>query len=447
MARSALLRAAVFITALVFALSPATALKVDVSEFDLANGMKVVVIPDHRAPVVTHMVWYKVGAADEEKGKAGIAHFLEHLLFKGTKKIPAGEFSKIIKRNGGVDNAFTSQDFTAYFQRIAKDRLEMVMQMEADRMVNLTLSDKDVLPERAVVREERRSRTDNNPQSLFGEQVRAALYTAHPYGTPVIGWMSEVAQLTRKDAVDFYHKYYTPSNAILIVAGDVTADEIKKLAKKYYGVLKNTATPGPRHRTEEPEPIAARRVIMKDKRVSSPSLMRMYLAPSYSTSKDGEAMALSVLSQIIGGGATSRFYKQLVIRDKVAASASSWYNGDGLDSGVFGIYSIPADRDDTSKVEAAIDEIIADIIKNGVTEEELARAKRTLEANTIYALDNQRELANAFGEALTQGQSVKDVLQWSDRIKTVSAKQVRQAARHILQIKRSVTGLLLKDKS
>ncbi len=252
----------------------ARALDIDVTQFTLDNGLQVVVIPDHRAPVVTHMVWYKIGAADEPKGKAGIAHFLEHLMFKGTDKVPPGEFSKIVRRNGGEDNAFTSQDFTAYYQRIAKDRLDLVMSLEADRMQNLKLTDEAVLPERDVVKEERRMRTDNDPASLLSEQIDAALYLAHPYGKPVIGWMDEVAKLSRQDAIDFYHQYYTPKNAILVVAGDVTPEEVKALAEKYYAPLKNTADPPPRMRTPEPEPIAARRVAKQDPKVAPPSVQR-----------------------------------------------------------------------------------------------------------------------------------------------------------------------------
>ena len=262
---------------------PAQALDVEVADFKLANGMEVVVIPDHRAPVVTHMVWYRVGAADEVSGKSGLAHFLEHLMFKGTTKHPPGEFDHLIDINGGEGNAFTTSDYTAFFQRIASDRLGLMMELEADRMQNLVLTDENVLPELQVVREERRERTDNDPSALLSEQVDAALYTAHPYGKPVIGWMSEVAKLTKDDAVAFYKAHYTPANAILVVAGDATPEQVKTLAEKYYGPLKNTFTPGARVRTQEPDPIAARRVTMSDARASSQVFQRSYLGPSYLT--------------------------------------------------------------------------------------------------------------------------------------------------------------------
>ncbi|HUR43932.1 MAG TPA: pitrilysin family protein, partial [Aestuariivirga sp.] len=282
--------------ATLIAATPSRALDIDVSEFKLENGLTVVVIPDHRAPVVTHMVWYKVGAADEPKGKAGIAHFLEHLMFKGTPKYPGGTFSHLIRINGGNENAFTTQDYTVYHQRIAKDRLKLVMELEADRMQNLVLTDANVLPELLVVLEERRERTDNNPSSLLGEQIDAAMYTAHPYGKPVIGWMSEVLKLTRQDAVEFYRAHYEPANAIVILAGDVTADEVKALATKYYGGVKNAGTPEPRLRTLEPDPIAERRVILKDARTASPLWQRSYLAPAEAKAKGREAQALEIFA-------------------------------------------------------------------------------------------------------------------------------------------------------
>ena len=250
----------------------------DVSTFRLDNGMDVVVIPDHRAPVVTHMVWYRVGAADEPPGKSGIAHFLEHLMFKGTSKIPAGDFSKIIRQHGGEDNAFTSSDYTAYFQRIAKEQLPMVMEMEADRMANLKLTAQDVETERDVILEERRSRIDNEPAARLMEQMDAALFLNHPYHKPVIGWMNEMEKLSRQDALDFYKRFYTPANAILVVAGDTTPEEVRKLAQTHFGKLQNTAEPGPRERLKEPTPEALRQVILRDAKVPDPRLYRDYLA-------------------------------------------------------------------------------------------------------------------------------------------------------------------------
>jgi len=426
---------------------PALALDIDVADFKLANGIEVVVIPDHRAPVVTHMVWYKVGSADDPQGKSGIAHFLEHLMFKGTPKHPAGEFSRLVRLNGGEENAFTTRDYTGYFQRIARDRLELVMELEADRMQNLALTDENVLPELQVVQEERRERTDNDPSSLLAEQLDAAMYLAHPYGRPVIGWMSEVMQLTRQDAVDYYKAHYTPANAVLVVAGDVTAGEVKALAEKYYGGLKNGFKPASRKRTMEPQPIAARRVIMKDARAASPILQRSYLAPGYSTAKGNEAAALDVLAEILGGGTQSRLYRQLVIERKLAAYAGAWYSGDALDYGSFGVYGAPNPGTGLDKVELAIDEVIADVMKNGVTQEELDRSRAKLLAETVYTLDSQATLARMFGTALTTGGTVADVLGWESNIEKLTTIDIRNAAAGVLRIEASVTGQLIPEPS
>ncbi len=284
------------------------------SEFKLENGMDVVVIPDHRAPVVTHMVWYRVGAADEKRGTSGIAHFLEHLMFKSTDKIPVGEFSKIVGRLGGQDNAFTGHDATAYFQRVAKDRLGKMMEMEADRMVNLRLDEKEVLTERDVILEERRSRIDNNPSAILDEQMNAALYLNDPYGTPVIGWYHEMQKLSRQDALTFYKHYYAPNNAILVVSGDVTDDEVRKLAEATYGKIPANPDVSPvRVRPSDPPPLAARRLELKDPRAGNFSLQRYYITPSYVTAKPGEAEALDLLMKIAGSGSTSRIYKKLVV--------------------------------------------------------------------------------------------------------------------------------------
>ncbi|MGH6855588.1 MAG: M16 family metallopeptidase [Aestuariivirga sp.] len=422
---------------------PAKALDIDVTEFKLANGLGVVVVPDRRSPVVTHMIWYKVGAADEPKGKAGIAHFLEHLMFKGTAEHPGGEFSHLVRINGGVENAFTTQDYTAYYQHIAKGQLGLVMELEADRMQNLILTDENVLPELQVVQEERRERIDNNPASLLGEQIDSAMYSAHPYGKPVIGWMSEVMKLTRQDAMDFYRAHYEPANAILIVAGDVTAGEVKTLAMKYYGGLKNVSTPQPRVRTQEPEPIAERRVIVMDDRTASPYWQRNYLAPAEVHAKGREAMALQVLANILGSGSRSRLYQKLVVELKIAGQVGAWYSGDALDYGSFGFYAEPIQDVDPARIEEAINATIADILANGVTQEELDIMRNRVIAESVYLLDDQDGLARIFGAALAVGQSSRDVLDWDRNVAAVTLSDVQAVAKALLDRKNSVTGLLL----
>lgn len=414
--------------------------------FFLKNGMQVVVIPDHRAPVVTHMVWYKVGAADEDPGQSGNAHFLEHLMFKGTKKLAAGEFSKIVARNGGQDNAFTSQDYTGYFQRVAKDRLPLMMEMEADRMRNLVLTDEVVRPELEVVKEERRSRIENSPSGRLGEQLNAVFYLAHPYGTPVIGWPADIAALNRDTAIEFYKRHYAPNNAILIVAGDITAETLKPLAEKYYGVIASEPKIVERKRMAEPKPQTARRVTLKDPRVASPSIRRFYLAPSYTTAEPGEAEALDLLVQIIGGGATSRLHKSLVLDKKIAAGAGAWYDSNNLDSGKIAFYGSSLPGKKIEDVEKAIDDVIDEVLAKGVTAKEVERAKNTLIAQAVYAQDSQSHLARIFGVALTTGQKVEDVIAWPGRIEKATLEQVNKVAKKYLLSDVAVTGFLLTAK-
>lgn len=427
--------------------APARALDVDVSEYTLDNGMKVFVIPDHRAPVVTHMVWVRVGSADEELGKSGIAHYLEHLLFKGTKRLKPGEFSKIIRQNGGEDNAFTSYDFTAYFERIAPDRLELVMDLGADRFANTIFNDKQIKTELEVVKEERRSRTDNNPAALLREQLSAAAYTAHTYGRPVIGWMSEVEKLAAVDAQAFYQKYYTPANAALVVAGDVDPEEVLELAKKYYGKLKNDVPAPKRVRTQEPAPIAAKRVEMSDPRVASPSIARKYLVPGVNQAPPGVSATLDVLGQVLGSGSSSYLYTELVIRQKVASQVSSWHNGDTLDGGEISISLSPAPGVDVKAAEEALDAALHKLFKEGVSEDRVARAQNQLVASNVYAIDSQFRLAYIFGAAFAIGQSVEETLGWTNRIKQVTAEQVSDAAREYLKLRNSATGVLVPAPS
>ncbi|MCW5750317.1 MAG: insulinase family protein [Alphaproteobacteria bacterium] len=414
----------------------------DPRTFTLANGMEVVVVEDHRAPVVTHMVWYRVGAADEPPLKSGIAHFLEHLMFKGTPGIPPGEFSRIVARNGGRDNAFTAQDYTGYFQDVAKDRLELVMRMEADRMVNLVLTDELVLPERQVVLEERSQRTDNNPRALLGEQMQAMQFLAHPYRIPVIGWEHEIRQLTRQDALEFYRRHYAPNNAILIVAGDVTADEVRQLAERHYGPIPRREI-APRLRPQEPPQLAERRVSMEDQRVREPSWSRSYVAPAQKAGEAGMPYALTVLAEILGGGRTSRMQRALVLGDGPASSAGAWYDGTALDYGRFGLYATPKNGVGIEKLEAAMERVIAEIQRDGVTDAELARAKAGLEAAAIYARDSMSNAARTLGAALTSGLTVADVEAWPERIAAVTREDVQAAAREVLDLRRSVTGILL----
>jgi zinc protease len=413
-----------------------------VSTFDLDNGLKVVVIEDHRTPVVTHMVWYKVGASDEPPTKSGIAHFLEHLMFKGTDAHPAGEFSKVVADIGGQENAFTSSDYTAYFQKVAKEHLGLMMEYESDRMTGLVLAPDDITSELQVVLEERSSRTDNNPSAQLGEELDAALYLSHPYSRPIIGWKHEIEGLSREDALTFYERYYTPNNAVLIVAGDVTPQEVRALAEETYGKVERRAEPGERLRPREPEPRAARTVSMSSPRVQQESVRTAWLVPSYHTAQDGEAEALDVLAGILGGGANSRLYKALVVNGNEAAAAGGFYQGSALDESRFMVYSVPKPGVGLDTLEKSVDGVIADLISGGVTDAELKRVKNSLIAESVYAQDSQSSLARIYGTALTTGGSVEDIAAWNDGIRAVTADQVIEAARKYLTPARSVTAYL-----
>jgi zinc protease len=402
------------------------------TQFTLANGLQVVLIEDHRAPIVHHMVWYRVGAADEPPGLSGVAHYLEHLMFKGTPSVPPGEFSKIVAREGGRDNAFTSSDYTGYYQTIARDRLELVMRMEAERMAYLNPRQEDAVPELQVVLQERLSRTDNSPGGLFSEQFEAAQYLAHPYGRPIIGWPQEVARLTLEDAMQFYRAHYAPNNAFLIVAGDVSPDELRQLAEKHYGPIPRRSVPL-RSRPQEPPQLAARRLTMMDARVSQPSLRRSYLAPSRNSSLKEHAVPLAVLTEILNGP---------------AVSANAWYDSLSLDQRSFGFGIAPKSGRKLEEVEAGLDRIIADLLKDGVTEDELRVAKSVLQAETIFARDSLFGAAQLFGVALTSGLTVEDVEAWPRLLEAVTREQILAAARHVFDPPRSVTGYLLpKEQS
>ena len=425
--------------------APAAATGPEVTRFVLQNGLEVVVIPDRRAPVVTHMIWYRVGSADEEPGRSGLAHFLEHLMFKGTANNPAGEFSKVVAAIGGQENAFTSTDYTAYFQRVAREHLETLMRFESDRMTGLVLTDANVLPERDVVLEERRMRTDNDPGAQLSEAAQAALYVNHPYGRPVIGWEHEIRALGREAAIDFYRRHYAPNNAILVVAGDVAADEVRALAEKTYGKVPRLSGLKEQARPVEPEPRAHRRVVLADLRVAQPSLSRYYLVPSYRTAKSGEGEALEVLRHILGEGSTSRLYRALVVEKGIAANAGAWYQGTAIDATRFGVWTSPRPGVSLEDLEKAVDAVIAEVVANGVADDELARAKTQLIANTVYAQDSQATLARIYGASLAAGLSIDHVTGWPDRVRAVTADQVRAVARSYLELRRAVTGYLIKS--
>lgn len=419
----------------------------NVSHTKLHNGLEIVVIPDHRTPVVTHMIWYRNGSADDPVGKSGIAHFLEHLMFKGTEKHRQGEFSDVVTELGGQENAFTSVDYTAYYQRVAREHLKTMMEFEADRMTGLVLTDEIVDPERDVVLEERRMRTDTDPAAQLGEAVSKALFTHHPYGLPIIGWMHEIEGLKREDALAYYRRFYTPENAILVVAGDVTEDEVVRLAEDTYGKIPPRGEAPKRVRPQEPEPRAIRRVTMADPKVEQPSLQRAYLVPSYSTAKPGEAEALEVLMQILSAHGTGRLHKRLVMEQKIAVGAGGWYMSSAVDQSRLMVYAVPRPDVTLEALEKALDAVLDEISNKEVDAKELQRAKTRLIADTIYAQDSQSSLARMYGSALATGSTIADVTTWPDAIDKVTAADVKRVAAEWLQRRRAVSGYLLKEEA
>lgn len=429
--------------AVCFAL-PAFAAQDGVSEFKLDNGLQVVVIEDHRAPVVVQMLWYRAGAADEKPGVSGIAHFLEHLLFKATETMEAGELSRVVTENGGSDNAFTSQDYTAYYQRIAADRLPIVMQMEADRMRNLRLTEQDIATEREVILEERAQRTDSDPQSLFYEQMRAAQYLNHPYGIPVIGWRHEMERLDRDAALAFYQRFYAPNNATLIIAGDVEPDEVRELADTYYGPLEPTPDLAVRERVAEPPQIAERRLRLADARVSQPYLMRSYLAPERNPGDQKDAAAMVYLTEILGGsGATSVLGRALQFDAPIAVYVGASYGATALDVTSFSIVVVPTNDTTLRAAEAALDAELAKFLEGEIDADQFERIKFQIKASEIFAQDNAQARADRYGRALSSGLTLNDIETWQETLQSITPDDVMAVARKVLNKQESVTGWLV----
>ncbi|MCI4643295.1 MAG: insulinase family protein [Hyphomonadaceae bacterium] len=416
--------------------------------FSLENGMEVVVLPDHRAPVVTHMVWYRVGAVDELPGKSGIAHLFEHVMFQETDDLAPGELDEIVQRNGGQLNAFTSWDYTAYYERVAKDRLELMMTIEADRMRDLVVNDDPEGPfisERDVVKEERRQRIENNPGAILFEQVMGELYPDHPYGIPVIGHMDEVAALTPEDGLHFYNTWYSPDQAILVVAGDVTAEDVRPMAERTYGVLAPTGTDTRPERGwgEVAELAESKTLTHTDPKVRQPEWDRYYLSTSF-IQDDELAYALQVGLDVMGGGQTSLLYQSLVEDQQVAVSASSWGWMTLHDRAPAGFSAIPAPDVLLDDLEAAFMAEVEAILAEGLSEEDVERSRNSLAAASIYGRDSQSGMANLYGRSLATGASIQDVLDYPERVKAVTAEDATAALRAVFgPDKNYINGRLL----
>lgn len=410
-------------------------------QFALPNGMQVVVIPDHRAPVVTQMLWFKVGASDDPPGLGGMAHFFEHMMFRGTKANPGEAYSQAIERNGGEDNAFTTHDYTCFYEQIAKDRLKLAMALEADRMVNLDLSEPGVTAEREVVLEERRLRVESDPEASLDEQMEAALHLSHPYGRPVIGWPEEIRRIGRLEAQAFYDHHYAPNNAILVIAGDITPDEVRADAEEAYD--KVPARPlQTRFEFAEPPRLGETRMMVSSDSANVPYFSRDYRVVSYDDGAPGDAESLEVLAQILGGDASSALYRSLVVEKKLATDAGATYDGMVRDAGEFDVYAKPRPGVSLDAVERATDAVIARYAQKQPNAGELARAKTQLVASATYRRDSQYDLASAYGEALAIGLTVNDVEVWPQRVAAVTGANVQSAAQMLVK-REAVTGYLV----
>ncbi|HEX3431829.1 MAG TPA: pitrilysin family protein [Rhizomicrobium sp.] len=426
--------------------APASAEEPKTFQFALQNGLSVLVIPDHRAPIVTQILFYRVGASDDPPGTSGLAHFFEHMMFRGTPTLPGDQFARTVARNGGEDNAFTTEDYTAFYEQIAKDRLRLVMGLDADRMVNLDLSDDNVRTERDVVLEERRTRIDNDPQALLREQMDAALHLSHPYGRPVIGWPEEVHRIGRIEAQTYYSRHYAPNNAILVVAGDVSPDEVRLDAEATYGKVPARQLV-PRTDYAQPPRLGETRLTIYSENVKQPQFMRIYRVPSYTEAKPGEAESLDVLAQLMGGDATSALYRELVMTRRLASDAGASYSGYARDAGEFEIYASPRPGVKMQVLEQAIDSVLKAHATAEAKAADIDRAKTQLVAGATYQRDNQLDLASAYGQALAIGLTVDDVRDWPGRIHAVTPGQIRDVAAKDVIRRESVTGFLLPGKS
>ncbi|MEO0930396.1 MAG: pitrilysin family protein [Pseudomonadota bacterium] len=436
-----------FIAALALITAAFAAQAEEVTTYTLDNGMEVVVIEDNRAPVVVHMLWYKVGSADEPEGASGVAHFLEHLMFKGTDVLAPGEFSQTVAANGGSDNAFTSYDYTAYFQRVAADRLELMMQMESNRMNNLVIDPAEVEPERQVVIEERNQRTENNPGALANEQFRAAQFQNHRYGVPIIGWRHEIDDLSVADLQNFYDLYYSPNNTVLVVAGDVDPEEVLELARTYYGVIPAENQLPERVRPEEPPQRAERRITYVDPRVSQPYLIRSYLAPERDPGAQAEAAALVYLAELLGGSSfTSDLGQALQFDTQTAVYTNASYGGSSLDDTTFSFAIVPANGVTLSEAEAAMDQVIADFMTSDIDPARMDSIRTQMRASEVYALDDTAGLARRYGAALTQSLTVADVQAWPDILQAVTVDDIKSVAEKVLNRDQAVTGWVVANQ-
>ncbi|MCB1539030.1 MAG: insulinase family protein [Rhodospirillales bacterium] len=409
----------------------------------LKNGMQVVVIPNHRTPALTHMIWYKSGAGDEPIGVSGTAHFMEHLMFKGTPTLGPGKFSETVQRMGGEDNAFTSWDYTAYHETVPKDRLGDVMRMEADRMKNLTPTLPDILHEKQVVMEERRQNVESDPGVLLRERMNNVLFPNHPYGRPVIGWMPEMQGLRWVDALTFYKKWYAPDNAILVVSGDTTLDQVLPLAEATYGKIPAQTLP---HKGRPVSPVLEGEiaVIVQREDIRQPSWQRELRVPSAPENPDA-ALRLELLEDLFGGD-TGRLYRELVVKQKIATDVDVSYNPYARDDGTWLVYATPAPGVDMQKLAGAVNAVFENASVNGFTPQEVRAAITRMQDDAVYARDSLAGPAMRVGEALAVGVKLDDIESWPDRLEKLTPIDAQAALNTYIAGKLGVSGFMIPLK-
>ncbi len=427
---------------------PAHAADIQIEEFTLSNGMPVILVPNHRVPAVNHTLWLPVGAADDPRGASGLAHYHEHLMFKGTPKNSEGTYERMVESLGGETNAFTGADYTGFYVTIATEHLEKIMALEADRFQHLAPSANDYAKEREVIIEERRSRIENQPMALIKEQINAALYQHHPYQIPIIGWMHEMQTLSAEDAKQFYDTYYHAGNMVLVVAGDIKRDELKRLAEKYYGTI--PAKPDyQRNWVNEPPQRAARQVVLRHPQVKQPQWLRYYLLPSYNTPVDGQgtehALPLALFAQWLGGGSTGLLYQKLVQEQGIAVSASAGYSGLSAGPSELVISVTPAAGVSMEALEKAVDQVIDEAVAQPIPAEDLQRIKTLFNAEAIYAREGLQSLASYVGMLKMLGLPMDFITDWEGKVNAVDAEAI-QAASELLRREASVTGHLLPEE-
>jgi zinc protease len=411
-----------------------------VSDVTLDNGLRVIVKEDHRAPVAVSQLWYKAGSMDEFNGTTGVAHVLEHMMFKGTAKVPDGQFSKLVAAAGGRENAFTNRDTTVYFQQLQKDRLPLAFELEADRMANLQLKDEAFAKEIQVVMEERRMRTEDNPQAIVYEQLLSVAYQAHPYRRPIIGWMDDLQNMTADDARDWYQRWYAPNNATLVVAGDVNPEEILALAKKTFGPIAQKPLPR-RKPQDEPAARGEKRLTVKAP-AKLPYLLMAWHAPGLrDAEKDSVPWALQILAGVLDGNDSARLKKHLVKESRVAVDASASYDGLNRGPGMFYVEGTPAEGKDVAELEKALREELARIVREGVSEAELKRVKAQVVAADVYQRDSIFYQAMQLGELAVLGLPLDLLNTRVQKLKAVTAEQVREAAALLTDDRLSIAGL------